>query len=448
MIDGYAQRNLPDEALKLFCLMVSMNVEPNDVTMIAVLSACSRVGIPTVGRKIHEYIKKSGVPLGVNMLNALVDMYIKCGCLDLAREVFDEMETKDVFTWTSMVNGYAKHGDLKLARQLFDEMPERNVVSWNAIIAGYSQTNLPNEALDLFHEMKAAHVRPTEGTLVSVLSACAQSGCLDLGRWIHRYYVDEKRVELTVILQNALVDMYAKCGSIDAAMNLFEVMPQRDLVSWNSMIAGYAVHGYGEKALMLFKQMMSEVIVPDDITFVVVLSACSHSGLITEGRQYFGCMKRVFGIEPKLEHYSCMIDLLGRVGLLEEALELIRRMPMEPDEAGWGALLNACRMHGNVDVGKHAAEKLLSLNSQDSGVYALLSNMYATRNRWNELVMVSLWPVEIRGAFDDESTGAHAYNLATVKYWGQDTIVIFLASTFQEEIKEMEGKSKEQYIER
>eukprot|EP00268_Persea_americana_P067144 TRINITY_DN9205_c0_g1_i2.p1 TRINITY_DN9205_c0_g1~~TRINITY_DN9205_c0_g1_i2.p1 ORF type:complete len:689 (-),score=111.17 TRINITY_DN9205_c0_g1_i2:89-2155(-) len=390
MIDGYAQRNLPDEALKLFCLMVSMNVKPNDVTMIAVLSACSRVGIPTVGRKIHEYIKKSDVPVGVNMLNALVDMYVKCGCLDLAREVFDEMETKDVFTWTSMVNGYAKHGDLKLARQLFDEMPERNVVSWNAIIAGYSQTNLPNEALDLFHEMKAAHVRPTEGTLVSVLSACAQSGCLDLGRWIHRYYVDEKRVQLTVILENALVDMYAKCGSIDTAMNLFEVMPQRDLVTWNSMIAGYAVHGYGEKALMLFKQMKSEVIVPDDITFVGVLSACSHSGLITEGHQYFGSMKRVFGIEPKLEHYSCMIDLLGRVGLLEEALELIRRMPMEPDEAGWGALLNACRMHGNVDVGKHAAEKLLSLNPQDSGVYALLSNMYATRNRWNEVKMVRM----------------------------------------------------------
>lgn len=390
MIDGYARWSLPDEALKLFCLMVSRNVEPNEITMIAVLSACSRMGILTVGRKIHEYIKKSDVTLGVNMLNALVDMYVKCGCLDFATEVFQKMETKDVFTWTSMVNGYAKCGDLKCARQIFDEMPERNVVSWNAMIAGYSQTNQPKEALDLFHEMKAAHVRPTEGTLVSVLSACAQSGYMDLARWIHQYYVNEKRVELTVTLANAFIDMYAKCGSIDTAMNLFELMPERDLVSWNSMLSGYAAHGYGEKALMLFEKMKSEAIAPDDITFVGVLSACSHSGLVTEGWQYFRSMRRVFGIEPKLEHYACMIDLLGRVGLLEEALELIRGMPMEPDEAGWGALLNACRMHGNVDVGKHAAEHLLRLNPADSGVYALLSNMYATRNRWNDVKMVRM----------------------------------------------------------
>ncbi|XP_077210055.1 pentatricopeptide repeat-containing protein At2g22410, mitochondrial-like [Tasmannia lanceolata] len=388
LIDGYGQNNLPDEALRLFNLMVLRNVELNEVTMITVLSACSQMGVLSIGRSIHNYIEKKNVNLSVNLLNALVDMYSKCGCLDIAREVFDKMEHKDVFSWTSMINGYAKFGDLKLARQLFDEMPERNVVSWNAMIAGYSQTNQPNEALGLFHEMRIEHVRPTEGTLVSVLSACAQSGCFDLGRWIYHYFIDKKRVELSVILANAFIDMYAKCGSIDTASTLFCEMPGRDLVSWNSMIAAYAVHGYGEKALMLFEQMKSEGFSPDDITFVGVLSACSHGGLVVEGREHFQNMSRIFGIEPKVEHYACMIDLLGRVGLLEEAYELIRSMPMEPDEAGWGAILNACRLHGNVGLGKLAGDKLVELDPRDSGIYVLLSNMYATRNRWEDVKMV------------------------------------------------------------
>ncbi|XP_058093997.1 pentatricopeptide repeat-containing protein At2g22410, mitochondrial-like [Magnolia sinica] len=388
MIDGYAQNNLPDEALKFFYLMVSGNVKPNEVTMITVLSACSQLGILSLGRSIHEYINTNGVNQSVNLLNSLVDMYMKCGCLDIAREVFGTMEVKDVFSWTSMINGCAKCGDLSLARRYFDEMPKRNVVSWNAMIAGYSQTNQPKEAIDIFHQMKASGLGPTESTLVSVLSACAQLGCLDLGMWINHYYIDQKRVKCSVILMNALVDMYAKCGSINTATSLFDEMLERDLVSWNSMIAAYAVHGYGEKALVLFEQMKSEGVMPDDITFIGVLSACSHSGLVIKGREYFINMRNVFGVEPKVEHYACMIDLFGRLGLLEEAYELITSMPMEPDEAGWGALLNACRMHGNVELGKLVADKLLDLDPDDSGIYVLLSNMYATRNRWEDVKMV------------------------------------------------------------
>ncbi|KAJ4951200.1 hypothetical protein NE237_028032 [Protea cynaroides] len=388
IINGYAQNNLPEEALKLFNLMLLSGAAPNEVTMIVVLSVCSQAGDLSLGKSIHRYIEKKNVDHSLNLMNALMDMYVKCGCLTSAKEIFDRMEVRDVFSWTTMINGYAKDGNLEFARKLFDEMPERNIISWNAMIAGYSQKSQPEKALELFREMEKAHVVPIESTLVCVLSACGQSGSLDLGQWFHYYYVDQKRVKLSVILANAFIDMYAKCGNIDAAVEVFIIMAEKDLVSWNSMIVGYAVHGYAEQALRLFDQMRSKEIVPDDITFVGVLSACSHGGLVIQGKEFFGNMRRVYGIEPKAEHYACMIDLLGRVGLLEEANKLITRMPMEPDEAAWGALLNACRMHGNVELGKFAADKLLQLDPKDSGIYALLANMYASRRRWDDVRMV------------------------------------------------------------
>ncbi|XP_010243118.1 PREDICTED: pentatricopeptide repeat-containing protein At2g22410, mitochondrial-like [Nelumbo nucifera] len=388
MIDGFAQKNLPNEALNLFYAMLSSGITPNEVTMITVLSACSQMGDIGLGKIVHEYIEKNRVNCNLNLLNALADMYVKCGCLNTAREIFEKMEVRDAFSWTIMINGYAKQGDLNFARKLFDEMPERNVVSWNAMIAGYSQNNQPNEALELFHEMKELGVVPIESTLVCVLSACAQSECLDLGRWIHQHYVGQKRIQPSVILTNAIIDMYAKCGDIDAAAKLFNEMQDKDLVTWNSMIAGYAAHGYADQALGLFEQMRNLELVPDDITFVGVLSACSHGGLVTQGKKYFEDMRVEYGIEPKAEHYACMIDLLGRVGLVEEAKELLKRMPMEPDEAAWGALLNACKMHGNVELGKLAADKLLDLDPKDSGIYALLANLYASRRRWDDVRMV------------------------------------------------------------
>ncbi|CAL5436214.1 unnamed protein product [Camellia sinensis] len=388
MIDGYAQKNECDEALKLFDLMLESDVEPNEVTMITVLSACSKKGDIGLGKSIHEYVKMTNVNCTLTLINVLVDMYVKCGCLATAREIFDKMETKDVFSWTSMINGYAKNGELDLARKCFDEMPKRNIVSWNAMIAGYSQNNRPKEALELFHDMEKGGLVPIESTLVCVLSACAQSGCLDLGQQIHHYYIGQKRIKLSVILANAFMDMYAKCGNIDAAAELFNEMQERDLVSWNSMIVGCASHGHAEKALILFEQMQNMGFKPDDITFVGILSACSHGGFVAQGREYFQKMERAFGMKPKVEHYACMIDLLGRIGLLEEAHALITKMPMEPDEAVWGALLNACRMHGNVELGKLAADKLLHLNPNDSGIYILLASVCANKQRWVDVRLV------------------------------------------------------------
>lgn len=385
MIDGYVQRNETDEGLRLFSLMVRSEVAPNEVTMITLLSACSLKGDLNLGMRIQAYIEKIDVKCTLNLMNAMLDMYVKCGCLMTAKTIFDKMECRDVFSWTSMVNGYAKSGHFELARKFFNEMPLKNVVSWNAMIAGYSQNNRPKEALNLFHDMLEGGVVPIEATLVCVLSACAQAGCLDFGQWIHHHYVHQKRSEFSVSLGNALIGMYAKCGKIDIAEELFNEMPKRDLVSWNSMIVGYADHGNANKALILFELMKGQGIKPDDITFVGILSACSHGGLVSLGRELFTGMEHIFRLEPKVEHYVCMIDLLGRVGLVEEAYEMITRMPMEPDEAAWGALLNACRMHGNADLGKFAANKLIDLDPEDSGTYVILANLCARERRWGDV---------------------------------------------------------------
>ncbi|CAM8963474.1 unnamed protein product [Rhodiola kirilowii] len=388
MIDGYAKKSCLEEAVKLFDRMLVEGVEPNEVTMISVLTACSKKVDLVVGKSVHRYIERSSFSRNINLSNALLDMYVKCDCMVTAKEIFDRMTVKDAYSWTSMVNGYAKCGQLDCARKMFNEMPERNVVSWNAMIAGYSQNNQPKEAVDLFHDMVKAGLDPIEGTLVCVISACAQSGCLDFGQWMYQFYVKERRVPLSIPLANAFVDMYSKCGNIDAATSVFNEMPHKDLVSWNSMITGYASHGYAEEAMHHFDQMMSAAVKPDDITFVGVLSACSHGGLVTQGWSHFRSLKPVWGLTPKVEHYACMIDLLGRTGQLKEAYELINKMPMEPDIASWGALLNACRMHGHVQLGKLAAEKLMVLDPNDSGIYSLLANLCAKRKRWDDVKMV------------------------------------------------------------
>ncbi|CAK7357050.1 unnamed protein product [Dovyalis caffra] len=388
MIDGYSEHNWSDEALRLFDSMLMYgNAEPNEVTMIAVLSACTQKEDLRLGKTCHEYVKTRNVTCSLNLMNSILDMYVKCGCLDSARGIFDTMGARDVFSWTTMVNGYAKSGELELARTLFNEMPERNVVSWNAMIAGYSQNNQPKEALKLFHLMLEAEFVPMENTLVCVLSACGQLGCLDFGHWIHRNFIGTKHSKMSLIVANAFIDMYAKCGVIHEAAKVFNDMPERNLVSWNSMIAAYASHGHAKQALIVFEQMMSEKFKPDDITFVGVLSACSHGGLVAEGREYFQNMKRKYGIEPKREHYACMIDSLGRVGLLEDAYELITKMPMEPSAAAWGALVHGCRIHGNVELAKMAAPRLLELDPEDSGTYVLLANACAKGRRWDDVRM-------------------------------------------------------------
>ncbi|XP_020262727.1 pentatricopeptide repeat-containing protein At1g08070, chloroplastic-like [Asparagus officinalis] len=362
MINGYARNGSPREALQLFFLMKQeQGLVIDEVTMASAVSACGELRDLNYGKRLHYEIKKSGMRICVVLGTALVDMYSKCGELDLAREIFDMIHDDD-----------------------------KNVVSWSAMISGYSQNNQGNEALRLFKEMvsNSGH-KPNEITMMAALSACGQTGDLNLGKWIHAY-IDKAHLDHSTGLMNSLVDMYSKCGKIELAFEIFSEMPKKDIISWNVIINGLALHGFGDRALTQFDLMQKARTVPDDITFIGVLSACSHTGLLKEGLFHFQNMKETYRIEPKLEHYGCMVDLLSRAGMLEEAQKLVREMPIEPNGAVWGALLSGCRVYNNVELGEEAAKHLLEIEPNNDGNYVLLSNIYARKKQWEEVRGVRL----------------------------------------------------------
>ncbi|KAK9999952.1 hypothetical protein SO802_019555 [Lithocarpus litseifolius] len=393
LINGYVRRGLACEALGIYREMEVERVRPDEVTMIGVVSSCAQLGDLNCGREFHQYIEENRLELTVPLSNALMDMYAKCGNLEEAQAIFDSMENRTIVSWTTMIVGYAKLGFLGIAWKLFYEQPEKSVISWNAIIGGYVQAKHSKEALALFHEMQASDIKPDEVTMVNCLSACSQLGAIDVGIWIHRY-IEKHNLFLNVALGTALVDMYAKCGNITKALQVFREMPQRNSLTWTAVICGLALHGNAHDALSYFLMMIDSGLEPDEITFIGVLSACCHGGLVVEGRKYFAQMSFKFNIFPKLKHYSCMVDLLGRAGHLEEAEELIKCMPMEADAVLWGALFFACRIHGNVTMGERAALKLLELDPGDSGIYVLLANMYGDANMWEEAKKVRKMMVE------------------------------------------------------
>ncbi|XAR58275.1 hypothetical protein NMG60_11026710 [Bertholletia excelsa] len=275
----------------------------------------------------------------------------------------------DLHVVNGLVRSYSVSGDLTGARRVFDETPERNLSIWTTMICGYAQNFCANEALELFDQMTAP---------------CAQSGFLDLGKRIHAF-LDEKGVEAGIIIGTALVHMYAKNGAISMARKCFESMAEKNIATWNAMICGLAVHGHAEEALGLFQKLERDQVIPNDVTLVGVLSACCHAGLIGFGRKIFFSMKDVYGILPKIEHYGCMVDLLGRRGRLLEAEELIRGMPWKADVVIWGALLGACKNQGNIEVAERVVKEILELEPHNHGVYIVLSNMYAEAARWEDV---------------------------------------------------------------
>eukprot|EP01018_Ginkgo_biloba_P030314 Gb_23082 [translate_table: standard] len=361
MIRAYAKNNPCDEALAVFQRMQWVGIKPDNYTFPFVLKACAGLSALQQGKEIHDQIVRSGFEADVFVRNALIDMYAKCGSVEVAR-------------------------------QLFDKMSERDVVSWNAMIAGYSQNGYANEALAVFHQMQLEDVKPNSVTMLGVLPACGHLAALQHGKWIHGSII-RSGFESYVFVTSALMDMYAKCGSLEAARQLFDKMCNRDVVAWNAIIMGYGTHGNFEEAITLFYQMREAGIKPDHVTFTAILSACRHVGLVDEGWLYFNQMSQHYGIAPTVEHYTCMVDLLGRAGCLSEAHDLIRKMPVEPDGAVWGALLGACRMHCNIELGKIAAENLLVLDPENPGFWVLLSNIYAEAGRWDD---VAKWRTKMK----------------------------------------------------
>ncbi|XP_058093095.1 pentatricopeptide repeat-containing protein At4g21065-like [Magnolia sinica] len=353
MIKGYALSS-SSEGIELYIRMRCRGLEPDNFTYPFLLKACRDL---TEGKGVHALILKTP-GLGA-----------------------------DVYCQTSLVTFYSNCRDIEYARMVFDNMSNRNVVSWTAMVTGYMKQKRYMDGLALFHEMQGAEIEPNELTLVNVLTACAHLGALEMGRWVHRF-IDRNGVFINPTLGTALIDMYVKCGYIHKASQVFEKLPQWSVCTWNSIIGGLAMHGYGEMALERFEQMQMSETRPDKVTFMGVLLACTHSGLVDKGTQYFYSMQKKYGIEPSIKHYGCFVNLLGRAGLLQEAYKTIKNMPMEPNGVLWGALLNACSSHGNVELAEIAMEHLIELEPLNDGNYVLLSNIYASKGRWDDVAKV------------------------------------------------------------
>ncbi|XP_057837821.2 pentatricopeptide repeat-containing protein At3g16610-like [Cryptomeria japonica] len=356
MIAGYAQNGFYEKALETFEQMQLAGVKPNSATFASILPACAKMGTLEHGMDIHQCVMVGGFSSDIIVGNALLDMYAKCGSIDKAHE-------------------------------LFDRMLERDVISWNTMIAGYAQNGFVRKALETFKQMQLAGVKQNSATFATILPACAKMGALEQGMDIHQS-IREGEILSNVKVGNALVDMYAKCGSIDKARELFDGMPQRDVITWNAMIAGYAQNGVCKDALKTFELMKHSGTYPDTVSFACVLCACSHAGLVDEGCTYFNHMSNPYCITPTVDHYVCMVDLLGRAGYLEDTLNFIIKMPVKPVLVVWMCFLGACRSHMNIGLGVFTAILLFDLDPKNTATYVLLSNIYAEVGRWDEVQMV------------------------------------------------------------
>ncbi|ESW25117.1 hypothetical protein PHAVU_003G008700 [Phaseolus vulgaris] len=356
MIARYAQSEKSREALELFCRMRQSSVVPNNFTFASVLQACASLVSLNLGRQIHSSVLKVGIDSNVFVSNALMDVYAKCG-------------------------------EIENSVKLFIGSVEKNEVTWNTIIVGYVQLGDGEKALNLFSNMLGYDIQPTEVTYSSVLRASASLVSLEPGRQIHSLTIKTMYNNDNVVA-NSLIDMYAKCGRIDDARLTFDKMNKRNEVSWNAIICGYSMHGLSMEALDLFDMMQKTNCKPNKLTFVGVLSACSNAGLLDKGRTHFRSMLQDYGIEPCIEHYTCMVWLLGRLGQFDEAINLIGEIPFQPSVMVWRALLGACVIHKNLDLGKVCAQHVLEMEPHDDATHVLLSNMYATERRWDRVASV------------------------------------------------------------
>ncbi|KAK3136852.1 hypothetical protein QOZ80_5BG0443570 [Eleusine coracana subsp. coracana] len=462
LLRAYALNALPHAALSAFAAMPPH--QRDSFTYSFLIKALASAGLPPV-RAVHSHVVKLGSVEDTFVGNALMDAYSKNGGFPDARKVFDEMPARDTVSWNTVMAAMVRHGEVTGARRMFDEMPERDTVSWNTILDGYAkageaeevfqlfqhmpernvvswstvvsayckkgdmemarvifdkmptknlitwtimvsacaQKGLVEEAGRLFTEMKEAAVELDVAAIVSILAACAESGSLALGKRIHRH-VRQRNLGRSTNVCNALMDMFCKCGCVNRADYIFDSeIVEKDTVSWNTIIGGFAMHGHGDKALDLFAQMKQQGFHPDAVTLINVLSACAHMGFLEEGRRYFSNMEVDYGIVPQIEHYGCMVDLLGRGGLIKEAVDLIKRMPWEPNEVIWGSLLSACRLHKNVEYAEMAVNELSKLQPSNAGNYAVLSNIYAEAEKWSHMAKARM---QMKGTGSQKTAGS------------------------------------------
>ncbi|XP_078438170.1 pentatricopeptide repeat-containing protein At3g29230-like [Wolffia australiana] len=483
LLRAYAAFSFPIRAFSSFISMQRAAIKPDNFTFPFLLKSCAETMILNV-EMIHAQVAKSGFFSDIFVPNSLLDAYHRCAVRSSAGKLFDEMPWRDLVSWNTMIAGLAKGGEMAAAEKLFEEMPDRDLISWNAMLAGYARAGdgdrafevfemMPErnvvswstvvsgyckkddldmarklfeemkernlvvwtiivsayagrgrgrEAMALFERMEEEGMEVDGAAAVSILAACAESGLKGLGMMVEAQ-VRRMKTGLTTQVYNALLDMYAKCGDLGRAQELFQTMPRKDLVSWNSMLHALALHGRAEEALSLFRKMSlqkkknndhndvadddgnyndDEGVVPDGVTFLGVLSACAHGGLVEEGRMIFAAMERDYSVRPSIEHFGAMVDLLGRNGLLEEALWFIKAMPIKPNAVIWGTLLVACRGQGEVGLAEEVLGELERLPEMDAGNLAAASGVYAAAKRWD---LVSEVRTKMRDAGAEKMTG-------------------------------------------
>lgn len=445
------QWNLP-RAMEALDSMQKHKLWADSITYSELIKCCIDHCAVKEGKRVHQYLFSNGYEPKTFLINTLLNMYVKFKLLDEAQALFDQMPEKNVISWTTMIAAYSntelylkafqmlilmirdgvrpnmysyssvlrsckeltnltqlhcciikvglesdvfvksalidiysKLGEMEGALYIFNEMVTRDPVVWNTIIGGFAQNSNGDEALNLFIRMKRLGFWADQSTLTSVLRACTSLALLELGRQVHVHVI---KFDRDLVLNNALLDMYCKCGSLKDANCTFTNMVEKDVISWSTMIIGFAQNGYSKKALDLFEEMKASGLKPNYITVLGVLFACSHAGLVEAGQHYFESMKMLYGINPGREHYGCMIDLLGRAGKLKEAMKLIHEMTSEPDAVTWRTLLSACKVHRDMDLAEYAAKQILKLDSHDAGTYILLSNIYANAQRWEDVAIL------------------------------------------------------------
>ncbi|XP_077243110.1 pentatricopeptide repeat-containing protein At3g16610-like [Tasmannia lanceolata] len=392
LISGYVDNGQFDEALNMFRNMhMEEGIEGDSFTLGSVLSACADRAALRQGKQIHSYAIARGIQSNNFVGGALVEMYCKVGDLVAAQMAFDEIIERDTATWNALISGYARCNQMECIQKLLDKMKKDglhpNIYTWNGILTGYVENGHNELALQLFSEIQnTLNLKPDVYTVGIILHACSRLAAIGRGKQVHAHSVRccyDKHVHMGA----TLVDMYAKCGSIRHSWMAYNRISQHNLVSRNSMLVGFAMHGLKKEGISLFHQMLGDGIRPDKVTFLSVLSLCAHAGSVDEGREYFDLMGN-YDIKPTLKHYTCMVDLFSRHGQLSEAYELVEKMPAEPDAIMWSSLLSGCVIHGNVELGEIAANRLIELEGGNTGNYVLLANLYAFAGRWDDLARI------------------------------------------------------------
>ncbi|ONI18543.1 hypothetical protein PRUPE_3G221900 [Prunus persica] len=357
MISGYVKNNNPRKALEVFEEMGKAGLKADGTTLLGILSACAELLALKLGKEIHAYVVRKSVEIHNEFLtNSLIEMYCNCKSLAYSRRLFDGVKWKDTVSWNCMIRGYEQNGDAF-------------------------------ESLRLFCRMVMEGAEVDEVTIITILGACDQINALQFGMSVHSCLV-KKGFGANIIVGTALIDMYSKCGSLSCSRRVFDEIPRKNLVAWSAMISGYGAHGRGEEAISCYHELVANNFTPDEGVLTSVLSACSHAGLVNEGKHIFNRMTIEYNVKPGLAHYSCLVDLLGRAGHVDEAYELIKTMEVKPSSDIWAAFLSACRLHKNVKLAEVSAQKVFEMHPKGVGSYICLSNIYASEKRWDDVERV------------------------------------------------------------